>query len=295
MCRSRRMRATCRPTHSSVPDCSLGCYCWLVGAPFCYGLNMQWCSQGVLLLNAALTVRAKSSNSHAGEDGGFYMSVFARVVVRTCLLLWPMTSLPHTRTPPHMSCHARTCRQGLGELHECCADGAGQAAQWHRLPAVGQVSTSTHSASGSHGGEGDVCLCCVLSMSSSACCDVCLRVTAELILMMHICHKPCHHAFDYNHQVCPGPLRQAGHEAAPRAQERAPLAPVGAQGEFACWQRRVGADPCSLSCWVQISQFCAAHQLCTVFAIRRASLAAVTSAPRTSCWSSLASRPLTGR
>jgi hypothetical protein len=27
---------------------------------------MQWCSQGVLLLNAALTVRAKNSNSHAG-------------------------------------------------------------------------------------------------------------------------------------------------------------------------------------------------------------------------------------
>jgi uracil DNA glycosylase len=29
-------------------------------------LLLQWCSQGVLLLNAALTVRAKNSNSHAG-------------------------------------------------------------------------------------------------------------------------------------------------------------------------------------------------------------------------------------
>lgn len=28
---------------------------------------LQWCHQGVLLLNAALTVRAKQSNSHAGE------------------------------------------------------------------------------------------------------------------------------------------------------------------------------------------------------------------------------------
>lgn len=36
------------------------CACW-------HGLvTLQWCSQGVLLLNAALTVRAKNSNSHAG-------------------------------------------------------------------------------------------------------------------------------------------------------------------------------------------------------------------------------------
>jgi hypothetical protein len=27
---------------------------------------VQWCHQGVLLLNAALTVRPKQSNSHAG-------------------------------------------------------------------------------------------------------------------------------------------------------------------------------------------------------------------------------------
>jgi uracil-DNA glycosylase len=28
---------------------------------------LQWCRQGVLLLNASLTVRAKTSNSHAGK------------------------------------------------------------------------------------------------------------------------------------------------------------------------------------------------------------------------------------
>jgi uracil DNA glycosylase len=32
----------------------------------------QWCSQGVLLLNAALTVRAKNSNSHAGRSRAGY-------------------------------------------------------------------------------------------------------------------------------------------------------------------------------------------------------------------------------
>lgn len=33
--------------------------------------HLQWCSQGVLLLNAALTVRAKNSNSHAGGATGW--------------------------------------------------------------------------------------------------------------------------------------------------------------------------------------------------------------------------------
>lgn len=35
-----------------------------------HACHLQWCSQGVLLLNAALTVRAKNSNSHAGGVTG---------------------------------------------------------------------------------------------------------------------------------------------------------------------------------------------------------------------------------
>lgn len=44
----------------------------LVGNPsahrvYCAVVYLQWCRQGVLLLNASLTVRAKASNSHAGK------------------------------------------------------------------------------------------------------------------------------------------------------------------------------------------------------------------------------------
>jgi uracil-DNA glycosylase len=52
----------------------------------------QWCRQGVLLLNASLTVRAKASNSHAGKGWEGFTSAALSALVKqrsgVVFMLW---------------------------------------------------------------------------------------------------------------------------------------------------------------------------------------------------------------
>lgn len=94
--------------------------------------TVQWAEQGVLMLNASLTVRAHNANSHKKK---VYRSLRACSV---CLSWLPAAHLMRSTGVP---AHLLECNAGVGDLYRHGHQGHLEAPHGRRVPAVGRISS----------------------------------------------------------------------------------------------------------------------------------------------------------